>query len=54
MLKEATMKEITYAQATNEAVDEEMKRDTSIVIIGKAIGNPWVAAMDVLKGVCET
>lgn len=53
MLKEAKMKEITYAQAINEAVDEEMKRDPSIFILGEDIGKHWGAGLGELKGLFD-
>ena len=35
------MKEITYTQAQNEAIDEEMARDPTVFIIGEDIGENW-------------
>ncbi|MBA7507871.1 Acetoin:2,6-dichlorophenolindophenol oxidoreductase subunit beta [subsurface metagenome] len=43
MLKEVRMKEVTFIQAINEAVDEEMKRDPSVFIIGEDVGKYWGA-----------
>ena len=35
------MRDITYTQAQNEAIDEEMKRDPTAFIIGEDIGENW-------------
>ena len=32
------MKEITYAQAISEAIDEEMQRDKNVIILGEYVG----------------
>ena len=32
------MKEITYAQAINEAISEEMRRDENVFMMGEDIG----------------
>jgi pyruvate dehydrogenase E1 component beta subunit len=53
MLKETKMKEITYSQAINEAVDEEMKRDPKVFILGEDIGKHWGAALGELKGLFD-
>ena len=53
MLKEVKMKEITYSQAINEAVDEEMKRDSKVFILGEDIGKHWGAALGELKGLFD-
>ena len=53
-LKEGKMKEITYKQAINEAITEEMSRDSSVFILGEDIGKHWGAALGELKGLCET
>ncbi len=53
MLKEAKMKEITYSQAINEAVDEEMKRDSKVFILGEDIGKHWGAGLGELKGLFD-
>ncbi len=41
MLKEVKMKEVTFLQAINEAVNEEMERDPSVFLIGEDIGKAW-------------
>jgi len=38
------MKEISFMKAINEAVDEEMKRDPSVFILGEDVGKAWGAA----------
>ncbi len=47
------MKTITYAQAFNEAVDEEMARDKSVFILGEDVGKPWGSALGEYKGLFE-
>jgi pyruvate/2-oxoglutarate/acetoin dehydrogenase E1 component len=49
MLKEVKMREITYLQAINEAVDEEMARDPSVLVMGEDVRN-WGAPMGEFKG----
>ena len=43
------MKEITFLQAINEAVDEEMKRDSSVIILGCDV-RVWGAPRGEFKG----
>lgn len=43
------MKEITYAQAINEAISEEMRRDESVFMLGEDIG-VYCGAFGVSKG----
>ncbi|MEJ2047234.1 MAG: alpha-ketoacid dehydrogenase subunit beta [Dehalococcoidia bacterium] len=43
------MREITYLQAINEAVDEEMARDPSVLVMGEDVRN-WGAPMGEFKG----
>lgn len=38
------MKEITFMRAINEAVDEEMRRDSTVFILGEDVGKAWGAA----------
>ena len=38
------MKEISFIKAINEAVDEEMRRDPSVFILGEDVGKAWGAA----------
>jgi len=38
------MKEISFMKAINEAVDEEMKRDPSVFILGEDVGKAWGGA----------
>ena len=47
------MTEITYSQAINEAIDEEMARDSSIFMLGEDIGKAWGAALGELKGLFD-
>ena len=45
------MTEINFAQAQNDAVDEEMKRDPTVFIIGEDVGEHWV--MPEVQGLFE-
>ena len=47
------MKEITFTQAINEAVDEEMKRDPSVFILGEDVGKAWGAAFGEFQGLFD-
>ena len=47
------MREITFLQGINEAVDEEMKRDPRVFIIGEDIGKHWGGAISELKGLFD-
>ncbi|MFC1950133.1 alpha-ketoacid dehydrogenase subunit beta, partial [Chloroflexota bacterium] len=47
------MKEITYLKAINEAVDEEMARDSSIFIIGEDVGRAWGGGFGEFLGLYE-
>ena len=47
------MREITFLQAINEAIDEEMKRDPKVFILGEDIGKHWGGAMGDLKGLFD-
>jgi len=38
------MREISFMKAVNEAVDEEMKRDSSVFVLGEDVGKDWGAA----------
>jgi pyruvate dehydrogenase E1 component beta subunit len=51
-LKEAEMREITYLQAINEAVDEEMARDPQVLLMGEDVRN-WGAPYGEFKGLFE-
>ncbi len=44
------MKTVTYAQAFNEAVDEEMTRDKNVFVLGEDIGQFWGNALGEYKG----
>ncbi len=46
------MREITYSEAINEAVREEMRRDNSIVLLGQDIGE-YGGTFGVYKGIFE-
>ena len=47
------MREITYAQAINEAYDEELKRDPTVFILGEDIGKHWGAAFGEMQGLFD-
>jgi len=47
------MREITYTQAINEALDEELKRDPTVFIMGEDIGKHWGGALGELKGLFD-
>jgi len=47
------MKEVTFIQAVNEAVDEEMKRDPTVFVIGEDIGRAWGAPLGELMGLFD-
>ncbi len=44
------MKTVTYMQAFNEAVDEEMARDKSVFALGEDVGKFWGNALGEYKG----
>ncbi|MFC1957000.1 alpha-ketoacid dehydrogenase subunit beta [Chloroflexota bacterium] len=46
------MREITYLQAINEAVDEEMARDPTVFVMGQDVGG-WGAPFGEFKGLFE-
>jgi len=46
------MREITYSEAINEAIREEMRRDTSIILLGQDIGE-YGGTFGVYKGIFE-
>ena len=47
------MREITYTQAINEALDEEMVRDSSVFILGEDVGKHWGAALGEMQGLFD-
>jgi len=47
------MREITYTQAINEALDEEMARDSSVFILGEDVGKHWGAALGEMQGLFD-
>jgi len=47
------MKEVTFLKAINEAVDEEMKRDPRVFILGEDIGKHWGGSMGELVGLFD-
>ena len=47
------MKEVTFLKAINEAVDEEMKRDPTVFILGEDIGKHWGGSMGELVGLFD-
>lgn len=46
------MKEITYAQAINEAISEEMRRDENVFMMGEDIGL-YCGAFGVSRGMIQ-
>ena len=46
------MKEITYLNAINEAIDEEMARDPGVIVMGQDV-RKWGAPLGVFKGLYE-
>jgi len=46
------MREITYRQALNEALVEEMERDERVFLMGEDVG-PYGGAYGVSKGLIE-
>ena len=46
------MREITYSQAINEAIREEMRRDSDIVLLGQDIG-VYGGTFGVYRGLCD-
>ena len=47
-----SMKEITYAQASNEAMSEEMRRDENVFMMGEDIAE-YCGAFGVSRGMLE-
>ena len=47
------MKEVTFLKAINEAVDEEMKRDPRVFIMGEDVGKHWGGSMGELMGLFD-
>ncbi|UCH02599.1 MAG: alpha-ketoacid dehydrogenase subunit beta [Candidatus Bathyarchaeota archaeon] len=47
------MRQITYAEALNEALHEEMERDEKVFILGEDVGRFWQGAFKVTKGLAE-
>ncbi len=47
------MPEITYRQALNDGLREEMERDENVFLIGEDIGRNWGGAFQVTKGLAE-
>jgi pyruvate dehydrogenase E1 component beta subunit len=47
------MKELTYVEALNEALREEMQRDERVFLIGEDIGPYWEGAFKVTKGLAR-
>ncbi|MCW4020552.1 MAG: alpha-ketoacid dehydrogenase subunit beta [Candidatus Bathyarchaeota archaeon] len=47
------MKELTYVEALNEALREEMRRDERVFLIGEDIGPYWEGAFKVSKGLAK-
>jgi pyruvate/2-oxoglutarate/acetoin dehydrogenase E1 component len=51
-LKEVMMKETTYIQAINEAIDEEMAREPAVILMGQDV-RKWGAPLGVFRGLFE-
>ncbi len=47
------MRELTYVEALNEALREEMRRDERVFLIGEDIGSYWEGAFKVTKGLAK-
>ena len=47
------MKEMTVVEALNEALQEEMRRDENVVLLGEDIGKYWQGAFKVTRGLEE-
>jgi pyruvate dehydrogenase E1 component beta subunit len=47
------MRKITYRQALREALREEMRRDSSVFLLGEDIGRYWGGAFKVTDGLAE-
>ena len=47
------MRKITFSQALNEALQEEMRRDERVIVLGEDINLPWGGAFRVTAGLVE-
>ncbi len=47
------MRKITYKAALNEALCEEMRRDSSVFLLGEDVGRYWGGAFKVTEGLAE-
>src|SRR4030042_3233600 len=47
------MRKITFSQALNEALQEEMRRDGSVMVLGEDINLPWGGIFRVTAGLVE-
>jgi len=47
------MRELTYVEALNEALREEMRRDERVFIVGEEVGPNWEGAFKVSKGLAK-
>jgi pyruvate/2-oxoglutarate/acetoin dehydrogenase E1 component len=47
------MRKITFSQALNEALQEEMRRDGSVIVLGEDINLPWGGIFRVTAGLVE-
>ncbi|MEM3459352.1 MAG: alpha-ketoacid dehydrogenase subunit beta [Candidatus Bathyarchaeia archaeon] len=47
------MRKITYKEALREALREEMRRDTTVFLLGEDIGKYWGGAFKVTEGLAE-
>jgi len=47
------MRELTYVEALNQALREEMRRDERVFLIGEDIGSYWEGAFAVSKGLAK-
>lgn len=51
--KTSNMRKITYRDALREALQEEMRRDPTVFLLGEDIGRYWSGAFKVTKGLAE-
>jgi len=47
------MREVTVRDALREALQEEMRRDKSVFLLGEDIGRYWGGAFGVTKGLAQ-
>jgi pyruvate dehydrogenase E1 component beta subunit len=52
-LEESNVRKITYREALKEALKEEMRRDSTVFLLGEDIGKYWGGAFKVTEGLAE-